>query len=169
MNKPMTKSPSKKPGEGSYMKFLSAWMPYTDTWLVFKDDTVIEKNLSEDAATRLCQFLNASEYLNTDPRERNVRAEKINFDFNAIYSIYPRKAGKKLGIERLKKSVNTVEKYQLLIQAVENYASKMAGTEEKYIKHFSTWASSWSDDLPEDATPGDKSQLTMDDINKLMV
>lgn len=163
----MTKSPNFK--WGGYMKFFTAWSPTTDDWLVFNGQTVIEKSLSEDAATRLAQFLNAAEYINTDPSERSKRPERINFDFNAIYELYPRKIGKKTGIERLKRKITTPEKYELLIQAVKHYAEQMTGVEEKYIKHFSSWVSCWEDSLPEDATIGNQTSLTLDDINKLMV
>jgi hypothetical protein len=169
MRKRKAKLTPSNPGEETYLKFFSAWIPHTDDWLVFNGQTVIEKNLSEDAATRLAQFLNAAEYLNTSPSERAKRPEKINFDFNAIYEIYPRKIGKASGIERLKRKITTPEKYTLLIQAVKHYAELMSGTEERFIMHFSTWAGKWEDSLPEDASTGQQESLTLDEINKLIV
>jgi hypothetical protein len=66
-------------------------------------------------------------------------------DFDAVYAKYPRKIGKNSGLQKLKRDVKTVEDYELLLRAVENYAREVSGTEQKFIKHFSTWASSWRD------------------------
>jgi hypothetical protein len=63
------------------------------------------------------------------------------FDFEEIYKLYPRKLGKAEGISRLKKTIFTPEDFDALKLAVENYSKHCAsqGTEEKYIKHFSSF------------------------------
>lgn len=80
------------------------------------------------------------------------------FDFSSIYDAYPRKIGKKSGLERLRKSVKTAEAYADLQRAVENYSRHVATTESKFIKHFSTWANSWQDwvdcDAPDQNSAG---------------
>jgi len=67
------------------------------------------------------------------------------------YEKYPRKVGKRLGLDRLLRG-----KYKLTLdeapkfdQAVENIAAKAqeSGMEIKYIPHFSTFVTKWEDYL----------------------
>ena len=69
------------------------------------------------------------------------------FNFEEVYKLYPRKMGKKLGMDRCKRKVRTPEKYAQLKVAVENYAShcQRNKTEPQYIAHFSTFMNSWED------------------------
>ena len=150
------------------MKYLYAWVESSDDWIVFTGQTVIERSLSHDAAMKLASFMNSASYLNTSPSERAKRPEKIEFDFDALYLKFPRKIGKKSGIERLRKTINTIEKYNLLNQALDNYISMCDGKEEKYILHFSTFANKWADYLPNDAHPEPTSQMSIDEISRLM-
>jgi hypothetical protein len=155
---------------GGFVKFKIGYIPRDESFIVFTGNQIIEKDLSEDAATRLAQFLNCQEYLNTDQKARAVRAQPLpDFDFDRIYELYPRRIGKKTGIERLKKTITTIEKYELLESAVRHYASEMQNTEEKFIKHFSSWVSCWHDWIPEGVTTSSKeSQLSLDDITNMM-
>ena len=76
-------------------------------------------------------------------------------DFDAAYFGYPRKLGKAKGITKLKKLVTTSEQYEKLLKAISNYSAscRADNTDQKYIKHFSTFAGEWEDfvelDLPE--------------------
>lgn len=151
-------------------KFHVAYVVKEQTYIVFTGSQIIEKDLSEDAATTLAQFLNSQAYLNTDPKARAVRPQPLpSFDFEAVYAKFPRRIGKKTGIEKLKKSVTTQDKYELLMQAVENYARLMSSTEEQYIKHFSSWVSVWMDWIPEDATISSQQELlSIDDITSII-
>jgi len=67
------------------------------------------------------------------------------------YEKYPRKVGKRLGLDRLlrgkyKLTLDEVPKFD---QAVENIAAKAqeSGMEIKYIPHFSTFVTKWEDYL----------------------
>lgn len=65
-----------------------------------------------------------------------------------VYQGYPRKIGKTAGIKRLEKEVLTEEDVTRLRLALSNYKRYLKDseiTESKYIKHFSTWTSSWTD------------------------
>ena len=156
---------------GSFMKFKIAYVNRDQTFIVFTGSQVIEKDLSEDAATRLAQFLNTQEYLNTDPKARAVRAQPLpSFDFDRIYAMYPRLgAGKKQGLEKLKKKITTLDKYELLEQAVLNYAKLCESVEDKYIKMFSTFVNCWEDYIPEEATVSSApAQMSLDEITEMM-
>jgi len=65
----------------------------------------------------------------------------LNFD--AVYAIYPRKEGKKKGLQRCKTLIKTREKYDALLKAVGNYAASI--TDVKFAKHFDTFMNCWED------------------------
>lgn len=67
------------------------------------------------------------------------------FDFEAIYQAYPRKLGKKRGIQRCKSKVTSQAKFDQLKQAVANYARHVAGKDLEYVKHFDSFMSNWED------------------------
>ncbi len=73
------------------------------------------------------------------------------FDLNKIYELYPRKLGKASGLKKLKRQVKSREKYDLCFAAVVSYANhcKRERIEMKFIKHFSTWANTWEDWVPQ--------------------
>jgi hypothetical protein len=151
------------------MKFYAAYVPLKEYWIVLTGNSVVQTDLSEDAAGRMIQFLNAQEFLNTDSRVRSEKPIRLEFDFDSIYERYPRKIGKKTGYERLKKQITTPEKYRLLSDAVDNYCKLTQGQDEKYILHFSTFASRWQDFIPEDAVfETTQEKLGIDDITKLL-
>ena len=77
--------------------------------------------------------------------------EHFVFDFESLYRKYPRKKGKSSGIKKLAKEIKTKEDYNLLAAAIESYANDCIKnkTEEKYIKHFSTFVGCWRDWMPE--------------------
>jgi hypothetical protein len=155
------------PGE-DFMRYFYAWVEQTDDWIVFTGQTILERSLSQDAAMKLTSFLNSSTYLNTSSSERAKRPERMDFDFDSLYERYPRRIGRKTGIEKLKKTVTSSEKYNLFVQALDNYISMCEGKEDRFILHFSTFANRWADYLPEDAHPSSEPQLSMDDITKMM-
>lgn len=169
----MTIKPSRKQqflGRDSYMKYKVAYLIKDEVYCVICNNQVFQDDLSEDSAERLCQFLNNQSYLSTDPK---IRASKptpaLEFNFEAIYNGYPRHEGKKHGIEKLKKTIKTVEQYNLLQQAVENYCRSVVEQELKFIKLFSTWTNCWTDYIPEHAINSDENgQLTLDEITGLM-
>jgi hypothetical protein len=153
---------------GGFLKFYKIFIPHLNSWGVAIKDNVIQRELSEDAATKLAQYLNTEEYLNSSPKERAKAAIKIEFDFETIYQMYPRHIGKKTGIDKLKRIIQTPDKYQLLFQAVKNYAESVANVEQKFILHFSTFVNRFEDYIPDQATT-QQEKLSLDEINKMMV
>lgn len=86
--------------------------------------------------------------------QTEVRAS-VCFDFSNLYASYPRKEGKSLGLRKLKSAIKTLEDFEDLKKAIDNYSKhcQKAGTEKQYIKHFSTFVSEWRDWLdPETGT-----------------
>lgn len=79
--------------------------------------------------------------------ERKRRERKADFDFEAVYTLYPRKEGKARGLAALARSVKTQDQYDRLLVAARNYAAKVRreGTETQFVKHFSSWVSCWED------------------------
>lgn len=69
-------------------------------------------------------------------------APRDEFDFEAVYARYPRKEGRKKGLQRFKSQITTRLKYDALIKAVENYA---AVASPGYEKHFDTFMGCWED------------------------
>lgn len=70
---------------------------------------------------------------------------KPEISLDSIYQYYPRKIGKKKGLQKLKKV--PPDKRSLLYQAVLNYRNYCISQEldPQFIKHFSTWAGEWED------------------------
>lgn len=65
-----------------------------------------------------------------------------SFDFDAVYDLYPRKLGRKKGLQRCRSQIKTREKYDALLRAVKNYA---AHADPAYTKHFDTFMGCWED------------------------
>jgi ribosomal protein S15P/S13E len=76
-------------------------------------------------------------------------------DLEAAYKNYPRKMGKKKGMQKLQRQIKTPEQYANLCKAINNYAlhCEKSQTDQQYIKHFSTFVGEWEDwiELPDDA------------------
>lgn len=81
--------------------------------------------------------------------ERQKRARKALDDFDhrlePIYQLYPRRENKVQGFKKLRSELRTEEDFAQFRRAVENYAArcKREGTETKFIKMFSTFATGW--------------------------
>jgi hypothetical protein len=69
-------------------------------------------------------------------------APRDDFDFDAVYALYPRKEGKKKGLQRCRSQIKSRLKYDALLQAVKNYA---AVASPGYEKHFDTFMGCWED------------------------
>lgn len=83
------------------------------------------------------------------PCEGEDEDEIINEDvIEEIYKLYPRKEGKARGIKKLRTAIKSKETLDKFKRAVINYADYCAakGTEEKFIKQFSTFCNEdWKD------------------------
>jgi len=67
------------------------------------------------------------------------------FDFDRLYDLYPRKLGKKKGVDRAKTQIKTQGQYEALRAAIKNYARYCVRKELQYIQHFSTFMNVWTD------------------------
>ena len=75
----------------------------------------------------------------------DVKGKIEKFDIESIYALYPKKEGKKKGMDRLKREIKTYEKFTQLETAVKNYNFKCQDTDIQFIKQFSSFASCWED------------------------
>lgn len=82
---------------------------------------------------------------------QEIEIRNQNFDFEIVWALYPRKMGKKSGIIWLKRHVRSQSRYDLVLEAVKNYAEycRDRGTEEQFILHFSTWVKKFEDWISE--------------------
>lgn len=89
---------------------------------------------------------------NTTPEIGSLPNVSVRLDLDALYQLYPRKEGKAKGVEKLKAVVKTPEDFELVKQAILRYSKhcQSSGTEAKFIKHFSTFMTSWRDWLEAD-------------------
>lgn len=83
----------------------------------------------------------------TNERTNDRRASAPDFDFESLYQKYPRKIGKQDGLKRCRAQIKSEEDYRLLSTAIDHYRNyiRTQGFEEKFIKHFSSFMSSWRD------------------------
>lgn len=159
-----------KKGIGGFMKFRVAYVPMDEFWIVFRENYICEDKLTEDEAFRVAHFHNTREWLSAkvekEVTDRQVVSAVLNYD--EIYNHFPRKIGKKVGIARLKAKVKSIEKFNLLLEAVKHYAAycERESIDEKFIKHFSTWVNVWEDWIPLDTKVSSIPQLSFDDITK---
>jgi len=79
---------------------------------------------------------------------QKIEPEKSKFNLEEIYNAYPKKQGKKKGLDGLS-WIKHQEQFDLILNAAKNYSDfvKANGTDQKYIKMFSTWVNqeSYSD------------------------
>lgn len=75
------------------------------------------------------------------------KGEKLKFDFDGVYRIYPLKKGKQKGLDKCKAQIKTNDDFNSLMVAVHRYSSECQkeGREARYIKHFDTFMGSWRD------------------------
>lgn len=76
----------------------------------------------------------------------------MQFNFDEIYSKYPRKEGKGRGMRRLKATIKTQAEYDAFVGALSTYLSMCLSEnrEQRFIKHWGTFCCNWSDYLTKD-------------------
>lgn len=79
--------------------------------------------------------------------QKQVLTERVKFDFDLIYSKYPKKVGKQKGLKTFKVQIKTQSEYDSLSLATDNYIAhiKNSITDPKYIKQFDTFMNCWRD------------------------
>ena len=92
-------------------------------------------------------------------KNKNKICKNFHFDLDAIYEKYPRKVGKKRGMQKLQSIIKSQEDYDNVMQGVERYSKYCndSKTEAKYIKQFNTWVNGehWNDDIKQVRTERD--------------
>lgn len=78
---------------------------------------------------------------NKNKKNKGKGENNFVYDFEKIYSEYPKKAGKSRGIELCHKQITNDDQYAFLMQAVINYKTEceVESRDRKYIKQFSTF------------------------------
>ncbi len=82
---------------------------------------------------------------------------------NALYSLYPKKVGKKKAFAKLSIILRDESSFEKIRLAIENYISKLQRekTEAKYVKQFDTFINCWEDYL-ESSDSKDFRKVTVD-------
>lgn len=89
-------------------------------------------------------------------RQTDMPTVSAGFDFESVYSGYPRKEGKAEGMSRLTRRIKTADEFDRFSRAVRNYASqcRLQGKDQKYILKWSSFvgaegAERWLDYVPQ--------------------
>lgn len=91
------------------------------------------------------EFSDLITYIKDTPKKRTTKTTKSSFDFEPIYEKYPRKSGKKRGLEICQQQIKTLDQFNDLDKAVNNFAKLNENEDIKFIKHFSTFMGSYQD------------------------
>ena len=67
------------------------------------------------------------------------------FDFELVWTRYPKKLGKTKAQQAFKRSVKTEQDMQKIQQALTNYLNHIKDKEAQFIQHGSTWFNNWQD------------------------
>lgn len=84
--------------------------------------------------------------------DRSNPTASITFDFEKIYKKFPKKVGKKKGLQKLSREIKTQTDFDNFSQAVDKYISFCAAnkTSQQFIKQFDSFVTVWRDYLEED-------------------
>lgn len=120
-----------------------------------------------------CSFLGVQDK-DTDKdqvKEKVKEKEKKNFEkeIERIYAEhYPLKIGKQKGVEKLSSEIRSEHDLNQLAAAIARYKSNIKpGTEPKFIKHFSTFATTWREWLDPSAGQADSIAVEKADLSQI--
>ena len=108
-------------------------------------DRDLKKARSDRARDALKARLDKDKDKDKDIYKQNTLS--LVFDFEPLYSKYPRKDGKSKGMVICNRDIKTQEDYDGLSQAIDRYRQIQIsiGAEKKFIKQFSTFMGCWKD------------------------
>lgn len=110
-------------------------------------------------------------YKNKDLNNINTNKGDKNFEkeIEKIYSEhYPLKIGKQKGVEKLSREIRSEYDLDQLVIAIARYKSTIKpGTEPKFIKHFSTFATTWREWLDPNAGQADSIAAEKADLSQI--
>lgn len=117
-------------------------------WLrIISGTNVVPQNRIEE------NRIDTKEHVSAPEKEEGQGDQRVKLDFESLYLRYPRKLGKKKGIAACKVQIKTQIDFDNLKKAIAKYSAHCDKnrTEDKFIKHFSTFMNSWEDWLEDDA------------------
>jgi hypothetical protein len=122
-------------------------IPYENKWiertLNVKNIEIHIQKLTNINLLSTC-YQNAIPIREEEIREDKIRIDKITFDFESIYSKYPKRIGRKQAERHFIASVKTEQDYIDIQKALTNYIN--SGTVAKgFIQNASTWFNNWRD------------------------
>lgn len=97
-----------------------------------------ESTRSELGANSVLQY-------NTNNTNNTIHNGQNKFDLESLFSIYPRKIGKKEGIKKLRSLVKNQTDLENIRLSIINYSDYCRNKDPKYIKHFDSFLSVWED------------------------
>jgi hypothetical protein len=97
---------------------------------------------------------------NESPAAAPLDLVSSKFDFEAIYAAYPRKLGRKKGLQRCRSAIRTQAKFDALQAAVKHYTAFVAGKDVEFVKHFDSFMSVWEDWVEPQSPPGNAGRAT---------
>ena len=108
------------------------------------------------ADVTFCHDKNRTDQNRTEESSTHVRsgAEPVRsgrgFDFEGLYKLYPKKQGKKRGLETAARHIVTQAQFDAAWAAVESMAKGWEGQNKKFCPMFSTFVNQerWKEDLP---------------------
>lgn len=76
-----------------------------------------------------------------------VNVSQVRFDFESLYKRYPRKEGKKRGMNRLRVTIKTSVLFAEFEKAMDEYISLCLkeAREPRFVKHWGTFVNNWTD------------------------
>lgn len=89
--------------------------------------------------------------------------DRSDFDFECLYARYPRKEGKRQGMDKLRRMIRTQAEYESFATAVDNYIQLCHDErrDRKYVKLWSTFVNNYTDYICEmsPALSGNEAQI----------
>lgn len=113
----------------------------------------VSSQCKRSASAAQAQRTHSATDVHTDTTQQNEHiSRETRFDFLSIYSKYPLKKGKEIGLKRCKAQIKTEKDFHSLGIAVDTYTRqcKLEGTLPKFIMHFSKFMNTWRDFLDTD-------------------
>lgn len=84
----------------------------------------------------------------THPGDQVTKKTKPKFDFESVYKFYPKKRGKRVGLDKAKAKIKTQDEFNKFSAAVKQVGQNFEGRSTKFCPHFSTFVNQelWKDE-----------------------
>ncbi len=91
--------------------------------------------------------------LPTAPEQPPLLDTPVLLDYEKLYNNFPRRFGKKRGLQICRLKIRSQVQYNRLATAIANYAAHCVGKETQYVKHFDTFMGCWEDWVTPEKSP----------------